>query len=161
MWFLMRYVSLLLLVFLLSGFYFRDSTETPIIKSAAQDQMEAGAVENRVVVPKNIQYHPSASKAWVIFKGTDTVSIYSSYNVSSVTDNGVGDYTVNFSNPFSSSSYSTLCTGFHDSGNYATSCFVDDSSALTPTGVNVRTLNTSDTGDKDSEQVHVAAFGDQ
>ena len=34
---------------------------------------------------------------WVHFKGTSTVAIQDSYNVSSVTDNGSGDYTVNFS----------------------------------------------------------------
>jgi len=34
---------------------------------------------------------------WVHFKGTGTVAIQDSYNVSSVTDNGSGDYTVNFS----------------------------------------------------------------
>lgn len=35
-------------------------------------------------------------KAWVNFNGTGTVAIRTSYNVSSITDNGVGDYTVNF-----------------------------------------------------------------
>jgi hypothetical protein len=36
------------------------------------------------------------AKAWVNFNGTGTVAIRSSYNVSSITDNGTGDYTVNF-----------------------------------------------------------------
>ncbi len=34
--------------------------------------------------------------AWVNFNGTGTVAINASYNVSSITDNGVGLYTVNF-----------------------------------------------------------------
>ena len=34
--------------------------------------------------------------AWVNFDGTGTVAINASYNVSSITDNGVGIYTVNF-----------------------------------------------------------------
>jgi hypothetical protein len=37
-------------------------------------------------------------RAWVNFNGTGTVSIRASGNVSSITDNGTGDYTVNFSN---------------------------------------------------------------
>jgi hypothetical protein len=37
------------------------------------------------------------TKAWVNFNGTGTVAIRSSYNVSSITDNGTGAYTVNFS----------------------------------------------------------------
>ena len=37
-----------------------------------------------------------ACRAWVNFNGTGTVAIRASGNVSSVTDNGTGDYTVNF-----------------------------------------------------------------
>lgn len=40
---------------------------------------------------------PSYScRAWVNFDGTGTVAIRASGNVSSITDNGLGDYTVNF-----------------------------------------------------------------
>lgn len=35
-------------------------------------------------------------QAWVNFNGTGTVAIRASGNVSSITDNGTGDYTVNF-----------------------------------------------------------------
>lgn len=38
-------------------------------------------------------------RAWVVFQGTGTVSIFKSRNVSSITDNAVGDYTVNFTTP--------------------------------------------------------------
>jgi hypothetical protein len=37
-----------------------------------------------------------ACRAWVNFDGTGTVSIRGSGNVSSITDNGTGNYTVNF-----------------------------------------------------------------
>jgi hypothetical protein len=37
-----------------------------------------------------------ACRAWVNFNGTGTVAILASGNVSSITDNGTGDYTVNF-----------------------------------------------------------------
>ena len=40
-------------------------------------------------------------KAWVNFNGTGTVAIRASYNVSSITDNGVGKYYINFSNAVS------------------------------------------------------------
>jgi hypothetical protein len=36
-----------------------------------------------------------AARAWVNFDGTGVVSIRASANVSSITDNGTGDYTVN------------------------------------------------------------------
>lgn len=35
-------------------------------------------------------------RAWVNFNGTGTVAVRGSGNVSSITDNGVGDYTINF-----------------------------------------------------------------
>jgi hypothetical protein len=37
-----------------------------------------------------------SAKAWVNFNGTGTVAIRDSFNVASMTDNGTGDYTVNF-----------------------------------------------------------------
>ena len=45
------------------------------------------------------------SKAWVNFNGTGTVAIRSSYNVSSITDNGTGDYSVIFSTAMSDANY--------------------------------------------------------
>jgi hypothetical protein len=45
-------------------------------------------------------------KAWVNFNGTGTVAIRASYNVSSITDNGVGDYTVNFTSAMPDANYS-------------------------------------------------------
>jgi hypothetical protein len=44
-------------------------------------------------------------KAWVNFNGTGTVAIRASYNVSSITDNGTGNYTVYFTNALSDSNY--------------------------------------------------------
>jgi len=38
----------------------------------------------------------NAVKAWVNFNGTGTVAIRASYNVTSITDNGLGLYTLNF-----------------------------------------------------------------
>jgi hypothetical protein len=47
------------------------------------------------------------AKAWVNFNGTGTVAIRSSYNVSSITDNGTGDYSVVFSTAMSDANYCT------------------------------------------------------
>ena len=46
-------------------------------------------------------------KAWVNFNGTGTVAIRASMNVSSITDNGVGDYTVNFTTALADANYSS------------------------------------------------------
>ena len=45
-------------------------------------------------------------KSWVNFNGQGTVAIRDSYNVSSITDNGVGIYTVNFTNAMPNADYS-------------------------------------------------------
>jgi hypothetical protein len=49
-------------------------------------------------------------KAWVNFNGTGTVAIRASMNVSSITDNGAADYTVNFTTAISDANYSAVCT---------------------------------------------------
>jgi hypothetical protein len=45
-------------------------------------------------------------RAWVNFNGTGTVAIRASGNVSSITDNGAGDYTVNFTTAMPDANYS-------------------------------------------------------
>jgi len=50
------------------------------------------------------------AKAWVNFNGTGTVAIRASYNVSSITDNGTGDYTINFTNAMSDTNYAVVLT---------------------------------------------------
>ena len=51
------------------------------------------------------------AKAWVNFNGTGTVAIRASYNVSSITDNGVADYTVNFTTAMVDANYSAIALG--------------------------------------------------
>jgi len=50
-------------------------------------------------------------RAWVNFNGTGTVAIRASFNVSSITDNGTGNYTVNFTTAMPDTNYATLTTG--------------------------------------------------
>lgn len=52
-------------------------------------------------------------RAWVNFNGTGVVAIRSSFNVSSITDNGTGDYTVNFTNALADANYCAVATGGH------------------------------------------------
>ncbi len=57
------------------------------------------------------------AKAWVNFNGTGTVAIRAQYNVSSITDNGTGDYTVNFTNALADANYSMVATVGRTTGN--------------------------------------------
>ena len=56
-----------------------------------------------------------ACRAWVNFDGTGTVAIRASGNVSSITDNGVGDFTVNFTTAMPDANYT--CSGMAPYGN--------------------------------------------
>jgi hypothetical protein len=52
-----------------------------------------------------------ACRAWVNFNGTGTVAIRASGNVSSITDNGTGDYTVNFTTAMVDANYTASLSG--------------------------------------------------
>ena len=58
-----------------------------------------------------------SARAWVNFNGTGTIAIRASGNVSSITDNGVGDYTVNFTTAMSDANY-TLAVQWGPSATY-------------------------------------------
>lgn len=49
-------------------------------------------------------------RAWVNFNGTGTVAIRAAGNVTSITDNGTGNYTVNFTTAMPDANYSALIT---------------------------------------------------
>ena len=48
------------------------------------------------------------AKAWVNFNGTGTIAARDSLNLTSLTDNGTGDYTVNYTNNMNNVNYSHL-----------------------------------------------------
>jgi hypothetical protein len=54
-------------------------------------------------------------RAWVNFDGTGTVSIRASGNVTSITDNGTGDYTVNFTTAMPDANYAYMGAGRRNS----------------------------------------------
>ena len=58
-------------------------------------------------------------RAWVNFNGTGTVAIRASGNVTSITDNGTGDYTVNFTTAMPDANYSPV-SGLTSDGSVGT-----------------------------------------
>lgn len=85
--------------------------------SAAENA--AGAIEGKAVDPLGIREAFNASgsapvyacRAWANFNGTGTVAIRASGNVTSITDNGVGDYTVNFTTALPDANYAAVGMG--------------------------------------------------
>jgi hypothetical protein len=78
-------------------------------------------------------------KAWANFNGTGTVAIRASYNVSSITDNGVGDYTVNFTTALADANYSVVAN--HSAMSLGVACVNPASTA--PAAGSIRMLCTT------------------
>jgi hypothetical protein len=55
-----------------------------------------------------------ACRAWVNFNGTGTPAIRGSGNVSSITDNGTGNYIVNFTTAMPDTNYAPIASGYDD-----------------------------------------------
>ena len=91
-------------------------TNTGIFFSAADtiDFAEGGAACGQFDSSSNFKFNSGygsvatayGCRAWVNFNGTGTVAIRGSGNVSSITDNGTGDYTVNFTTSMPDVNYS-------------------------------------------------------
>lgn len=88
------------------------------LAAASQAQAEAGTDNTVAITPQSLRQGLRATgsapiyacRAWVNFNGSGTVSIRASGNVSSITDNGSGNYTVNYTTALSDGNYSLNAT---------------------------------------------------
>ena len=114
-----------------------SETKSGIIELATTAEAQAGTDDLKAITPLKLRNALNATgtapiyacRAWVSFNGTGTVAIRASGNVSSIIDNGVGNYTVNFTTAMPDVNYSTvaLCgagsgvwAGLKESGEYST-----------------------------------------
>jgi len=63
--------------------------------------------------------------AWVNFNGSGTVSIEQSQNISSLSDNGTGQYTVTFTNNFNYTRHASLASCGTDNSSYDSAVSLD------------------------------------
>jgi hypothetical protein len=80
---------------------------------ASGDLLSTGLIQSDTSSPPVIKNSSGTDigtfcRAWVNFNGTGTVAIRASFNVSSITDLGVGLYTVNFTTGMPDASYSAV-----------------------------------------------------
>jgi len=90
------------------------------------------------------------AQAWVNFNGTGTVAIRASFNVSSITDNGTGDYTANFTVAMSDANYAVA-------GQAGNGALQADATPNTVNGTRFAVVNRS-SGVVDNEHVRVVVF---
>jgi hypothetical protein len=98
-------------------------SESPIASTA---EAETGTNNTQYLTPLRLREGVNATgtapvyaaRAWVNFNGTGTVAILASGNVSSITDNGTGDYSVNFTTAMPDANYSSQANcSKHDTTN--------------------------------------------
>lgn len=97
-------------------------------------------------------------RAWVNFNGTGTVAIRASGNVSSITDNGAGDYTVNFPAMPDANYAVTASAKYNSSTNYHTVTLGDISGGSNPTTTTCRLMSMANTVNQDCDYVTAAFF---
>lgn len=97
-------------------------------------------------------------RAWVNFNGTGTVAIRASGNVSSITDNGTGDYTVNYTTAMPDANYSLQgTTSAIAVGNNASYCSVRENGTISTSSTSVLIVNDAGSA-RDPLYVNIAVF---
>ena len=99
----------------------------------------------------------SEVKAWVNFNGIGTVAIRGSLNVTSITDNGAGDFTVNFTTAMSDTNYAVVAmNGAFSTGNAPVGFY--EVSATARTTSLVRLFSSQSAAGVDGDRISVAIF---
>jgi hypothetical protein len=95
----------------------------PLTGNVNGNASSASTVSNSAITAAKLDGNQSGSapifgaRAWVNFNGTGTIAIRNSGNVSSLSDNSVGNYSVNFATAMSDANFSTVVTSGRDSSN--------------------------------------------
>ena len=87
----------------------------------------------------------SAAKAWVNFNGSGTVAIRDSENVTSILDEGTGDYTVNFTNSMANANYNSVASGQQALGNANRELRIPGDTSPTTSAVQLWTITSAPT----------------
>jgi len=98
-----------------------------------------------------------SARAWVNFNGTGTPAIRASGNVSSITDRGTGDYTVNFTTAMSDTNYAVVYGG-QPATDVVGAAYQRANVSNTVNGCNVRTVDANDITAQDYPNAYVAVF---
>jgi hypothetical protein len=141
-----------------------DATGTVLV-SGQPVTATTGSFSGDVTLGSSVLATPTGSapsytcRAWVNFNGTGTVAIRASGNVTSITDNGTGDYTVNFTTAMSDANYSVCGTASLLATGSATPRFVAPVSqaALSTSNCQIRTANDGG-ATEDCASVSIAIF---
>jgi len=134
------------------------ASATGVVELATAAEVATGTDTARVPSVATMGSHQGMAKAWVNFNGTGTVAIRDSYNVSSITDNGTGAYTINFATAMPSANYAMVQGAGHSSaGGYVR---LRDGATPAVGSIAIDTLQFNGGVLIDHQYVFVAFFGD-
>jgi len=91
-----------------------DTTDTLTNKTLTSPTLTTPVINSATISTVSGSAPLFLCRAWVNFNGTGAVAIRASGNVSSITDNGTGDYTVNFTTAMTDANYSIAGTATPD-----------------------------------------------
>jgi hypothetical protein len=127
--------------------------------AASQANMEAASDNTVMVTPLATKWHPGVAKGWCEWGVSSTIG--ASQNVSSVTDTGTGNWTVNWTTSFSSANYA-YTTGFWDAAATSVRMLLKVQNVAAGS-ITIQTFPADATGtlaENASDRHSVAAFGD-
>jgi hypothetical protein len=131
---------------------------TPVVSASANSMTIRGEGTAQTSIQQGL------AKAWIHLKGADTFANVDSLNVSGVTDNGTGDYTITINNDMGSNTYSVTGLSKQDSGAAGQNMRIDDDGTQTNTMaaglVRVNTTDAANSAFADSNIVCATIHGD-
>ena len=116
----------------------------------------SSAAANTPVVMQDSGSNTNTVRAWVNFNGTGTVAIRASFNVTSITDNGVGNYTINFTTAIPDANYAIAGTTDNSNGVAPTYVSLFNGGVATTSAVQFTTSSTA--ANYDNSRVNVSVF---
>jgi hypothetical protein len=151
-----------------AGITFNDATSLTSAVLAANSVGATQITNGSVTAAKlGTTEQKQICKAWVNFDGTNafspnpsTTAIRSSYNVSSVTKNATGDYTVNLTTPMSDANYSICGSTGASSGDTALgSIYLYDNGTARTTSLFRIATRISPVTNSNIPQINIQVFG--
>lgn len=124
---------------------------------AAQAEMETGTATDSIVSPGRQHFHSSAAKGWVYANTAGSAN--ASYNVTSITDHGAGNWAVNWATDFSSANYCAVACA--KAANTSAVVASVDNNGFAAGRTDVWTVTTTTGALTDPNEFFCVAYGDQ
>lgn len=132
------------------------------IPFATAAEVKTGTEAAEAVAPSTMISHEGVIKGWINFNGSGTPTSADNFNVSSIDDNGAGDYTINWDTNFGSANYAVVGSAREGSGANTSACVsISDEVGAMAVGSTRVTVRPQAVGTLDADVICVIAIGDR